>query len=173
MPVFPEKTWLAYGVAAATTLGACSLFAALGYTRDPDPKLSLQRPPPEAPPAAGDAAAPTESPEPLDVSMVQLLANPERYDGRVVRILGFVRIEFEGNAIYLHKEDFDHGIAKNGFWLAGPRPQGVSDTYAVLEGTFRADRAGHLGAFSGSIDKITRLDRWAWKRLSDGGLTTE
>jgi hypothetical protein len=29
-------------------------------------------------------------------------------------------LSFEGNAIYLHREDFDHGIGKNGLWVAIP-----------------------------------------------------
>lgn len=52
-----------------------------------------------------------------DVSLIQLIAQPEKFEGKRVRFIGFLRIEFEGNAIYLHREDFDHGITKNGLWL--------------------------------------------------------
>jgi len=43
---------------------------------------------------------------PEDVSLIQLIANPQAYDGKTVRITGFLHLEFEGNAIYLHNEDF-------------------------------------------------------------------
>ena len=55
-----------------------------------------------------------------DVSLIQLIAQPEKFEGTRVRLIGFLRIEFEGNAIYLHREDFDHGIAKNGLWVDLP-----------------------------------------------------
>ena len=34
-----------------------------------------------------------------DVSIVQLIAQPEKFEGKRVRFIGFLRIEFEGNAI--------------------------------------------------------------------------
>jgi hypothetical protein len=39
--------------------------------------------------------------EPLHVSLIQLIANPEKYDGKQVAVVGFLRLEFEGNALYL------------------------------------------------------------------------
>ena len=62
-------------------------------------------------------AQPSVAAEPLDVSLVQLIANPKDYHGKIVRAIGFVRLEFEGNAIYLHQEDYKHGITKNGLWI--------------------------------------------------------
>lgn len=62
-----------------------------------------------------------DSPDTLqDVSLIQLIAQPEKFEGKRVRFIGFLRIEFEGNAIYLHREDFDHGIEKNALWVAVP-----------------------------------------------------
>jgi hypothetical protein len=55
--------------------------------------------------------------EPLEVSMVQLIANPKDYDGKVVRVVGFMKLEFEGNGIYLHRDDYKNNIFKNGLWI--------------------------------------------------------
>ena len=41
----------------------------------------------------------------IDVSMVQLLATPEKYDGKLVRVIGVGNLEFEGNYLSLNKED--------------------------------------------------------------------
>ena len=38
-------------------------------------------------------------------SLVELIARPELYDGRRVRVIGFVNFEFEGDAIFLSSED--------------------------------------------------------------------
>jgi hypothetical protein len=57
--------------------------------------------------------------EPLDVSMIQLIARPDDFDGEYVRVIGFYRHEFEGNALYLHREDYEQGLTKNGLWMDG------------------------------------------------------
>ena len=97
---------------------------------------------------------------------IQLLATPERFDGQLVRVIGYVHFEFEGNAVYLHREDFVHGISKNGLWVtAAPT---FNDTYAILEGRFNAQKTGHMGLFGGSIVDVRRLDRWGWSRDDAG-----
>jgi len=52
-----------------------------------------------------------------DVSIIQLISNPEKFDGKYVRLIGFVRLEFEGDAIYLHEDDYKYGLTRNGLWL--------------------------------------------------------
>ena len=47
-----------------------------------------------------------------DVSMIQLIANPQVYDNKRVRITGFLHLEFEGDAIYLHREDFSYALKR-------------------------------------------------------------
>jgi len=39
------------------------------------------------------------------VSIISLIANPERYQGSEVRVLGFFRCRFEEIAVYLSRED--------------------------------------------------------------------
>src|SRR5436190_13567225 len=107
--------------------------------------------------------------EALDVSIIQLIAHPNDYDSKVVRLTGFVRLEFEGTGVYLHEDDCRYHITKNGLWLK------VSDEimknkrefnlkYVLLEGTFNAEDRGHMGAWNGSIEKITRFVTWPRRR---------
>ena len=49
------------------------------------------------------------------ISMINLIANPEKYFKEIIMVEGFINIEFEGDAIYLHEEDFKKLITKNGF----------------------------------------------------------
>ena len=103
--------------------------------------------------------------EPIDVSIIQLIANPTRYDGKVVRIIGFMKLEFEGDAIYLHQEDYKHSIYKNGFWIEATediqKKKGKLDKrHVILEGVFNAKMTGHKNLWSGSIQKITRCHEW-------------
>ncbi|WP_395740865.1 hypothetical protein [Prosthecobacter sp.] len=99
--------------------------------------------------------------EPTSVSLIQLIANPKAYDGARVRVIGFLNVQFEGNAIYLHEDDFKHGIHKNGLWVdASSIHPGLKQKYVLIEGTFDAKMTGHMGLWSGSIQQITRSEAW-------------
>jgi hypothetical protein len=94
------------------------------------------------------------------VSIVQLIATPEKYDGKVVKVMGFLRLEFEGDAIYLHEDDYRHGISKNGLMVVrNAKIDANADTldlhYVLLEGTFDANNHGNMGLNSGTITNIT------------------
>ncbi len=99
----------------------------------------------------------------LNVSLVQLIANPKDYHDKVVRVIGFVSLEFEGDAIYLHQDDYKHSVCKNGLWLDASddvrkKKADFDKKYVLVEGTFNAKKTGHMGLFSGSIQKISRFD---------------
>lgn len=103
----------------------------------------------------------------LNVSLVQLIANPQTFDGKKVRLIGFLRLEFEGDAIYLHHEDYEYGITDNALWLDVPKgmtEQQRHDTnmaYVLCEGVIRASRHGHMGLFAGEISDVTPIQLWA------------
>ncbi len=104
--------------------------------------------------------------EPINVGMVSLLASPERYDGQRIRTAGFLCLEFEGNAIYLHEEDYRFELTKNAFSLDLTKEQEVqfkplSLKYVLIEGTVEASKASaEKGIYSGHIGNITRLQSW-------------
>jgi hypothetical protein len=80
---------------------------------------------------------------PTDASLIELIANPERYRGRWVRVIGYAVMEFEGTAIFIHEEDYSRAILRNGLWLdvdlsgpfAFPGPG-----YAIVEARFDPDQ---------------------------------
>jgi hypothetical protein len=103
------------------------------------------------------------------VSLVELIANPSTYDGLRVRVIGWVNLEFEGDAIYLHREDYTHALTKNGLWVSFgrdvPRPA-CSGGYALIEGRFDARHTGHMGLWSGAIVDIDRCMPWGERAAS-------
>lgn len=106
---------------------------------------------------------------PLAVSLVQLIANPEDYDGKFIRVIGFFRMEFEGDAIYLHQEDYKHALTCNGLWIdvtddIRNRQAEFDQKYVLVEGTFNAKGKGHMGMWSGAIEKISRWYIWSAPR---------
>jgi hypothetical protein len=97
------------------------------------------------------------------VSIVELIAMPRLYDGRRVRVTGWLHLEFEGNGIYLHRDDKIHGLYRNGLWVsfAGrDADMSCAGGYALVEGTFDAGHHGHMGLWSGAIEGIDRCMRW-------------
>ncbi len=114
-------------------------------------------------------APPVSAQLPSHRSMVQLIAQPEQFDGQVVRVIGFMHLEFEGDALYLHKDDYRHGIHKNGLHIEVPPSQAkafykLNDRYVLIEGEF-STQMGHLGMNAGSMKNITRIADWSGVRL--------
>jgi hypothetical protein len=105
--------------------------------------------------------------EPKDVTLVQLIATPEKFDGKLVRVIGFLRLEFEGNVLYLHREDYENAILGNGIWVdvysspqVAKKKLDLNMNYVLLEGVFSSNERGHMGMWSGTIHKIRRADPW-------------
>ena len=102
--------------------------------------------------------------------MVELIANPQKYDNQLVRLTGFLHLEFEGNVIYLHSEDFRHSLTKNGLWIDVPKDmtetqvKTVNDHYVICTGRFKAAMHGHMGLNSGEMTNISRLEIWPFER---------
>jgi hypothetical protein len=97
-----------------------------------------------------------------EVTMTQLLANPRQFDGMPVRLIAFLNVEFEGNALYLHREDFEKGLRTNAVWISLANQQvnaakKVSGGYVIVDGIFIATDRGHKGMYSGAVRDITRL----------------
>jgi hypothetical protein len=90
------------------------------------------------------------------VSLMQLISNPEHWDGKPVSVIGYLRLEFEGSALYLHKEDWDHGLTSNAIWVNIPADKygklcTADKRYMLIEGTFDGRRQGHMSLFSGEF----------------------
>jgi len=101
------------------------------------------------------------------VSLLELIANPERFHGRRVSVRGYVRIEFEGNAIYLSKESFEARSMRDALWLAPAASSPFAKPgatfgpgYANVVGRFDAFDRGHFGMYSGAIQDTTRIVLW-------------
>jgi hypothetical protein len=108
---------------------------------------------------------PVKAEEPVDVTLVQLIANPEKFDGKLVRVIGFLRLEFEGNVLYLHREDYENAILGDGVWVdvtpeIAKQTKALNMHYVLLEGIFSSSDRGHMGMWSGAIKKIRRAELW-------------
>ena len=106
------------------------------------------------------------------VSLLQLIVRGSDYEGRLVRVIGFCRLEFEGSALFLHREDFAQLITKNAVFLDTEWPvrkdwRELSDEYVVVEGIFDPKAKGHFGAYSGVLNKVQTMKRWSSRAESE------
>jgi hypothetical protein len=113
--------------------------------------------------------------DPVSVSMIQLISTPGDFDGKRIIVMGVPRIEFEGNALYLHREDYEHALTKNALWLTATGDQEAAwklleGQYVLVEGTFSAKNTGHFGLFSGAIHNITRFHAWPRHPMPKAGV---
>jgi hypothetical protein len=93
-------------------------------------------------------------------SLIAILANPIRYEGRVITVRGFVNLSHNEDAIYLSADDYRWGIQSNGLWLHMPKcvnrtGTGVSRGYMTVVGNFTAKLHGFGGTWIGEIDNIS------------------
>jgi hypothetical protein len=106
----------------------------------------------------------------VNVSIISLIATPEKYHGKKVRVIGYFQYdEAYLRNIFLHKEDSEKSILKNSFWIFFPkgisgdsveRYKGYNQQYVILEGIFDMHNQGPSSLFSGAIKEVTRLELW-------------
>ncbi len=103
--------------------------------------------------------------EPLDISLIRLIATPERFRGRLVRVIGYLVFEFEGNAMYLHGDDALFSISANALAVQTTREidqrRASLGGYVLMEAVFDPEVTGHRGLFcSGGLVKVRRCESW-------------
>lgn len=97
------------------------------------------------------------------VSLVTLLANPERYDGHKVLVSGFVTLDFEDTGLHLDRAAYEAGLRKNALWLDRPAWLNARETrqlnrhYASVAGTFKTSNLGHMDLYSGTLTQLRQI----------------
>jgi hypothetical protein len=92
------------------------------------------------------------------VSLIPVIVNPKSYDGREIRFVGFLRVSFEGSAVYLSQADGENYLTKNAISLENPTAcsdRAKDGSYVMISGQFVADN-GPRGLFSGTLRQVGR-----------------
>lgn len=104
--------------------------------------------------------------KPIEVSLISVITNPEKFHNRTIIISGYCTYEYEGTAIYLSKSDYENAFRKNAIFLYINKS--VLDInkieepykgYFTIEGVFNKDLKGSYNFFSGSIQTIINIRR--------------
>lgn len=101
------------------------------------------------------------------ISFVSLLSNPERHDGKLVRVEGFLHFRVGDHALYFSEDAATHGIIASAFWLKtspetrvashrkrDPSLNRLDRRYVSVTGVFDMTVHGHLGAFPAGLRDI-------------------
>ena len=152
-----------------------STVAILGGCSRPAPHLSEQIAGPSGPLPRSvavrqvpESALPRDSQGYNHVSIVAILADPERWDGKAVDFAGFVHWVMEGAFIYLDRDSMEHGILANSIELDVATCENL-DTFGRVfgkacgvRGVIVASEPRHLGV------RHCTLKRWSWYSLEVG-----
>jgi hypothetical protein len=101
------------------------------------------------------------TPEPTSVSVVQLIATPERFYGKMVAVVGYLGLEMENNRLYLSEEDYRRNIAGNGVWIDVTKQVDIDREkldmhYVQIAGVFK--KRGPAG--DGEISEVRVCQPW-------------
>lgn len=105
--------------------------------------------------------------QPEHLSLIQLISNPEKYDGKRVSVVGFLYFGgVDGDGLYLHKEDCDNAIGSNGLMVDRTKQmfqerERLYDNYVLIVGVFRREEIPPLHFSPGRITGIERCELWS------------
>jgi hypothetical protein len=104
---------------------------------------------------------------PQQTSMIQLLANPDKYDGKLVVVYGYLALG-ERPALYFHKEDLERGIMPDAIWVDSTGPtrtnwQALNLQYVRIVGTFKVGGKEHIYFQVGGLSKISECVVWPFR----------
>ena len=106
-------------------------------------------------------------------SIIELIAHPENFDGKKIRVFGYLHLMFEDSSLYLSKEQADYGTIRSSIWVTFGKDtkftvlkknvrnpiEYLNCRYVFIIGTFNSHSRGHMGAYSGTIENIEDIQQ--------------
>jgi hypothetical protein len=102
---------------------------------------------------------------PQMVSIVQLIASPEKYDRKPVTAIGCLKFGSESIILFLGCEDAKHYVTINGIWIE-PGSQmretlsKLDGKYVLIVGTFTVYHANTLHSSAGEMTALKKVVPW-------------
>jgi hypothetical protein len=106
------------------------------------------------------------------VSMIELIANKEKYNGKPVQVSGYLSVRFEDDALYFDENAYEHMFTENALWISIDDKdradfKTVNHRYGYVTGVFSANTCnGNLCLYGGEI-KSAHVGL-TYKEISDG-----
>lgn len=105
------------------------------------------------------ALATTEQGRPPVVSMIELLANKDKFNGKAVQVSGYLSVRFEDNALYFDENAYLHMFTENALWIdIDQADRAAFERYngrpGYVIGVFKSENCnGHLCLYGGRIER--------------------
>lgn len=99
------------------------------------------------------------------IPIEQLRAVPEQYDGHRIRVIGYLQLGVQDNALYATREDFNNSVTAHALPLAltNAQQRGSSKLnrgHVLVDGVFRAGPIGPSGTPRSSLEPVVRVQMW-------------
>ncbi len=98
------------------------------------------------------------------VSMIRLIANPQAFDGRRIKVTGYVARNGLDNAagVYLTELDGRNFVVSNsvGLNIEDSQINRALGKYAILEGTYRAPKGQLADYLNGKLEHVSVIKAW-------------
>lgn len=103
--------------------------------------------------------------EPINVGMLALLAAPQKYNGKIIRTIGYLYLRSDGDALFFRQEDLEIPILKDSFSLALTPEQKqqfkeLNLRYVIVQGVMRSSGPDGPELSSGTIMQVTMVHGW-------------
>lgn len=105
--------------------------------------------------------------QPTRVSLVQLIATPEKFNDKLVVVMGFLGMSREGDLLFLHQADAENMIDSNAIWVRrteqiGKDREKLNMKYVRVIGSFRENFKEQLGNPRGGIPDVQNVTVWSY-----------
>lgn len=101
----------------------------------------------------------------IEVSLISLISNPSKFNGKLVSVTGVSSVSNEYDAIYVSKDDYRYKINGNAICLdfnssavSRDKAYDLNGKYVNVEGIFRYEYNGDSYNFMGTIDSIKKIE---------------
>jgi len=100
------------------------------------------------------------------VSLIQVIANPEKFDGKRLVILGFIDFEREADLVFPDKLRYDNVILPDTLWINPTEEMGKNKTmlhlkYVRIDGIFHAGAQRQFRFAVGGMTDIRSCTPWS------------
>lgn len=117
-----------------------------------------------------------ENPNAVVVTMTELLTVPEKYHGKLVRVIGVGNLENNNDCLYLSEGDYRHRTDQV-LWLEWSKYAPTYELsfvyngkYVVVEGLFDKNERGYRDGFRGALRRVTYYGVWDLEESFDKSL---
>ena len=103
--------------------------------------------------------------ETTQVSIMQLIVTPEKFDGRVISVEGFLVLGRERDVLFAHEVDATHLLLSNGLLVDRSEQMGrelkeLDKKYVRVVGAFKFG-GKHTMPFAGTISDVQKCEFWS------------